>query len=114
MRELVIIRPKSEKSRPRPRLLTWKREVRKGLILNTDASSVVGATGVGFIARTLEGAVILVEAMPPMGIVQAEAKAIRMGLERCKERGLQEICIQTDSKIMAEAINYHWKIPWRV
>ncbi|XP_009337067.2 uncharacterized protein LOC103929570 [Pyrus x bretschneideri] len=55
-------------------------------------------------ALNLDGAIILV----------AEATGLREGLQCARRKGFTKVKVEGDSKLIIDAVQGHWGIPWRV
>ncbi|XP_068344178.1 uncharacterized protein [Pyrus communis] len=71
-------------------------------LLNWDYISNSQVIGAG--ALNLDGVTISV----------AEAMGLREGLQCARHKGFTKVMVERDSKLIIEAMQGHWGIPWRV
>lgn len=85
---------------------------------NTDGASRgnPGPSSAAFCIRDHEGNLVVAKGfrLPDTTNLIAESRAIRESLQYCKENGLEQIIIESDSLAMIQFLEGNWAIPWSV
>lgn len=100
------------------KIVRWIPPPNNWLKCNTDGASRgnPGPSSAAFCIRDHEGNLVVAKGfrLPDTTNLIAEARAIRESLQYCKENGLEQIIIESDSLAMIQFLEGNWAIPWSV
>lgn len=100
------------------KIVRWIFPPNNWLKCNTDGASRgnPGPSSAAFCIRDHEGNLVVAKGfrLPDTTNLIVEARAIRKSLQYCKENGLEQIIIESDSLAMIQFLEGNWAIPWSV